>query len=37
MGSDLSAEVAVDIFPWNVGSVLLLGWRRVIAFASFGG
>jgi hypothetical protein len=33
----LAAEVAVDIFPWNVGSLLLLGWRRAIAFASFGG
>ena len=37
LGSDLAAEVAVDIFPWNVGSLLLLGWRRAIAFASFGG
>ena len=37
LGSDLAAEVIVDIFPWNVGSLLLLGWRRAIAFASFGG
>ncbi len=32
LGSDLAAEVSVDIFPWNVGSLLLLGWRRAIAF-----
>jgi hypothetical protein len=32
--SDLAAEVAVDIFPWNMGSLLLLSWRRAVAFAS---
>jgi hypothetical protein len=26
--SNLAAEVAVDSFPWNLGSLLLLTWRR---------
>ena len=28
--SNLAAEVTVDIIPWNLGSLLLLTWRRCL-------